>query len=292
VVDFSQFLFSGIATGCIYALVALGFVLCSNVSGVVNFVQGEYVAYGGLIAASLIAAGWPFWAAVAVAVLVCAVIGVLQERLTLAPVRKAPDFIQITITLGVSVLLRGLALIVWGMDPIGMPPFGGAAGSFELLGAVLPWQTLWVWGLTAVLLAGVFGFLGYTRAGRAVRACSVNPYAARLMGIDVAKMTIFVFATGGALGALGGAVIAPLALGLWSAGLDYGLKGFIGALLGGFRNPAYAVLGGLAIGILELLAAGYVSSGAKDAVVYALLLAYLLLRGGVLSFGRAALARA
>jgi len=288
----SQFLLSGVTTGCIYALVAIGFVLCANVSGVVNFAQGEFVVYGSLIAASLVAADAPTTLAVGAAVAAGAALGAAQERLSLHPARNAPHFILITITLGVSVLLRGLALIVWGMDPIGMPPFGGAAGSFELLGAVLPWQTLWVWGLTAVLLAGVFGFLGYTRAGRAVRACSVNPYAARLMGIDVAKMTIFVFATGGALGALGGAVIAPLALGLWSAGLDYGLKGFIGALLGGFRNPAYAVLGGLAIGILELLAAGYVSSGAKDAVVYALLLAYLLLRGGVLSFGRAALARA
>ena len=287
----SQFLLSGVTTGCIYALVAIGFVLCANVSGVVNFAQGEFVVYGSLIAASLVALGVPAMFAVGAAVVAGGVLGAAQERLSLHPARNASHFVLITITLGVSVLLRGLALIIWGMDPIGMPPFGVTTGSFKLLGAVLPWQTLWVWGLTAALLAGVFGFLGYTRTGRALRACSVNPYAARLMGIDVAKMTILVFATGGALGALGGAIIAPLALGLWSAGLDYGLKGFIGALLGGFRNPAYAVLGGLAIGILELLAAGYVSSGAKDPVVYAVLLVYLLLRGGLLSFGRAALAR-
>lgn len=287
----SQFLLSGITTGCIYALVALGFVLCANVSGVVNFAQGEFVVYGSLITASLVAAGVPSPIAVIAAVAAGAALGAAQERLSLHPVRAAPHFILITITLGVSVLLRGLALIIWGKDPIGMPPFGGTSDSFELLGAVLPWQTQWVWGLTAALLGGVFGFLKFTRAGRAVRACSINPYAARLMGIDLGKTTALVFAAGGALGALGGAVIAPIALGLWSAGLDYGLKGFIGAVIAGFRSPAYAVLGGLAIGIVELLAAGYISSGAKDTVVYALLLVYLLLRGGVLTFGRAALAR-
>lgn len=287
----SQFLLSGITTGCIYALVALGFVLCANVSGVVNFAQGEFVVYGSLIAASLVAAGVPSPVAVTAAVAAGALLGAAQERLSLHPVRTAPHFILITITLGVSVLLRGLALIIWGKDPIGMRPFGGSSASFEFLGAVLPSQTLWVWGLTAALLGGVFGFLKFTRAGRAVRACSINPYAARLMGIDLAKTTVLVFAASGALGALGGAVIAPIALGLWSAGLDYGLKGFIGAVIAGFRSPASAVVGGLAIGIVELLAAGYISSGAKDTVVYVLLLAYLLLRGGVLTFGRAALAR-
>lgn len=287
----SQFLLSGLTTGCIYALVALGFVLCANVSGVVNFAQGEFVVYGSLITASLATLGVPVLAAVAAAVLAGGALGALQERLSLNPVRAAPHFILITITLGVSVLLRGLALIIWGKDPVGMPAFAGWNASFELVGAFLPWQTLWVWGTTAALLGAVFVFLKYSRAGRAVRACSINPYAACLMGIDPGRMTVLVFAAGGALGALGGAVIAPIALGHWSAGLDYGLKGFIGAVIGGFRNPAYAVLGGLAIGAVELLAAGFVASGAKDTIVYALLLVYLLFRGGVLTFGRAALSR-
>ncbi len=287
----SQFLLSGLTTGCIYALVALGFVLCANVSGVVNFAQGEFVVFGSLIAASLVAAGVPTTLALGVAVVTGGALGAAQERLTLSPVRTAPHFILITITLGVSVLLRGLALIIWDKDPIGMPQFGGTTGTFELLGAVLPVQSLWVWGLTALLFAATFWFLKCTRSGRAVRACSINPYGARLMGINLGRTTVIVFAVSGALGALGGAVIAPIALGQWNAGLDYGLKGFIGAVLGGFSRPGAAVTGGLAIGVIELLAAGYVSSGAKDMIVYGLLLVYLLVRGGALAFGRAALAR-
>ena len=287
-VDFSQFLFSGIATGCIYALVALGFVLCANVSGVVNFVQGEYVAYGGLVAASLIAEGWPFAAAVAAAVAVGAVLGVLQERLTLAPVRGAPDFILITITLGVSVLLRGLALIIWGKDPLSMPPFPGGEGVFALLGALLPGQHLWVWAATLSFVALTFAFLRYTAAGRAVRACSANAYAARLMGINPEVTTLQVFGVSAALGALGGAVIAPIALAPWDAGLEYGLKGFVGAIIGGFKGPAMAVAGGLGIGLVESLAAGYISSGSKDMVAYGAVLLYLMIQGGVFVTGRAA----
>lgn len=290
--DFSQFLFSGLATGCIYALVALGFVLCANVSGVVNFVQGEYVAYGGLIAASLIALTWPFALAVSAAVAICAILGALQERLTLAPVRDAPDFIQITITLGVSVLLRGLALIVWGKDPLGMPPFPGGEGIFTFLGALLPGQHLWVWGATVAFVALTFVFLHFTAAGRAVRACSANRYAAQLMGINPERTTLLVFAVSAGLGGLGGAVIAPIALAPWDAGLEYGLKGFIGAIIGGFKGPAMAVAGGLGIGIVESLAGGYISSGSKDAIAYGAVLLYLMLRGGVLLSGRAAISQA
>ena len=289
-IDLSQFLFSGLATGCIYALVALGFVLCANVSGVVNFVQGEYVAYGGLIAASLISAGWPFGAAVAAAVAVGALLGALQERFTLAPVRNAPDFIQITITLGVSVLLRGLALIIWGKDPLSMPPFPGGEGGFSLLGALLPGQHLWVWAATVAFVALTFLFLRFTASGRAVRACSANRYAAQLMGINPERTTLLVFAVSAALGALGGAVIAPIALAPWDSGLEYGLKGFIGAIIGGFKGPGMAVAGGLAIGLIESLAAGYISSGSKDSVAYGAVLLYLMIRGGVYLTGRAAVA--
>ncbi|MCC6474092.1 MAG: branched-chain amino acid ABC transporter permease [Burkholderiales bacterium] len=289
-IDFSQFVFSGIATGCIYALVALGFVLCSNVSGVVNFVQGEYVVYGGLIAASLIAHLWPLWAAVTAAVVACALLGMLQERLTLAPVRKAPDFIQITITLGVAVLLRGLALIIWGKDPLSMPPFPGGEGVFPLFGALLPGQHLWVWGATFVFVALTFFYLKHTASGRAVRACSSNAYAAQLMGINPALTTLVVFGVSAGLGALGGAVITPIALAPWDGGLDYGLKGFIGAIIGGFKGPGMAVAGGLGLGLVESLAAGYISAGAKDIVSYGVVLLYLMIRGGVLVTGRGAAA--
>src|SRR5207253_9988578 len=125
-----------------------------------------YVMLGGVVAAFLFARGIPLAAAVAIAVFVGALLGALQERLTLAPVRRSADFIQITITLGVAVVLRGMALIAFGKDPLSMPGFSGD-GVFEVAGAVLPLQSLWVWGATAALLAAMFFFLMHSDAGRA-----------------------------------------------------------------------------------------------------------------------------
>lgn len=285
---FVQLLLPGLTTGCVYALVALGFVLCANVSGVVNFAQGEYVMLGGVIGASLLVHTGSLALAIVGATAAGALLGALQERLTLAPVRTAPDFIQITITLGVAVVLRGVALIAFGKDPLSMPGFSGD-GVFEVAGAVVPIQSLWVWGATALMLAGVFSFLMHTDAGRAVRACAINLQAARLMGVDAERLTLLVYSVAGAGAALAGVVVTPIVLANWDAGIAYGLKGFVGAILGNFRSPLVAVLGGLGIGILESCAAGYVSSGYKDAIVYGVLLAYLLIRGGVFVFGRAAL---
>jgi len=285
---FFELLLPGLTTGCVYALVALGFVLTANVAGVVNFAQGEYVMIGGMFTAWLYGEGIPLWVNIPLATLVCVAISMAQERLTLAPVRHTPQFIRVTITLGVAVVLRGIALIAFGKDPLSLPGFSGD-GSFEIAGAIMPVQTLWVWGATVLLLAGTFWFLKYTDTGRAVRACSINLEAARLMGIDTERLTLLVFGVAGGTGALAGIVVTPIVLATWDAGILYGLKGFIGAILGSLRSPTIAVAGGLGIGVIESLSAGYVSSGLKDAIVYGVLIAYLLVRGGVFAFGRAAL---
>ena len=287
-VVFFQLVLPGLTTGCVYALVALGFVLTANVSGVVNFAQGEYVMLGGIVAAWLFDQGMPLGLAIPAAMLAGALLGAAQERLSLAPVRQSPPFIQITITLGVAVILRGVALIAFGKDPLSLPGFTGN-GIFELFGAILPVQSIWVWGATGLLLLATYWFLKHTDTGRAVRACSINLQAARLMGVDAERLTLLVFAAAGGSGALAGIVITPIVLANWDAGIAYGLKGFIGAIIGGFRSPAVAVVAGLGIGVVEALAAGYISSGFKDMVVYGVLLAYLLVRGGVFLSGRASL---
>ena len=285
---FSQLLLPGLTTGCVYALIALGFVLCYNVSNVINMAQGEFVMLGGLLAGKMYVAGIPLPLAVLLATFAGALLGAAQERLTLAPVRNSPQFIQVTITLGVAVILRGFALIFFGKDPIALPGFSGN-GIFFLFDAILPVQTLWVWGATALMLVAMYFFLQHTDTGRAVRACSINPVAARLMGVNADQLTLIVFAVAGGTGALAGAVITPIVLANWDAGFLYGLKGFIGAIMGGLRSPTIAVVAGLGVGVAESLAAGYLSSGWKDAIVYGLLLAYLLVRGGVFVFGRAGL---
>jgi branched-chain amino acid transport system permease protein len=288
---FLQLTLPGFTTGCVYALVALGFVLCANVSGVVNFAQGEFVMLGGMAAAWLIGAGMGLVPAIIIAVLLGGAVGALQELVTLAPVRHQPHFIQITTTVGFAVVVRGITLIVAGKDPLSIPGFSGD-DTFTIAGAVLPMQSLWVWGATAVMLAATFAGLQLTPTGRAVRACSINLQAARLMGVDAGRLRIIVFAVSGAAGALAGIVVTPIVLASWDAGIAYSIKGFIGAILAGFRSPGRAVAGGIGIGLIEALSAGYVSSGWQDAIVYGVLLAYLLVQGGVFLRGRAAMAAA
>lgn len=288
---FLQLLLPGLTTGCIYALVAVGFVICANVSGVVNLAQGEFVMIGGMAGSWLVTAGLKLPAAVAIVMLVGALLGALQERLTLAPVRRAPPFIQVTTTVGVAIVIRGFALVLFGTDPLSLPGFSGD-GVFFILGAVLPVQALWMWGTTVALLLLTFAVLRYTDIGRAVRACSINLQAARLMGVDAERLRVIVFAVSGAAGALAGAVVTPVVLSSWDAGVGYSIKGFVGAVIGGFRSPLLAVTGGIGIGLVEAFGAGYISSGWKDFIVYGVVLAYLLIRGGVFRAGRAAFAAA
>ncbi|HEY5210243.1 MAG TPA: branched-chain amino acid ABC transporter permease [Stellaceae bacterium] len=280
----AQLTLSGLTTGCVYALVAIGFVLCANVSGIVNFAQGEYVMVGGIVTAGLVSMKFPLGVAIVIAVALGAVLGLVQERLTVAPIRRAPMFLQATVALGVAVLIRSVALVVWGKDPYGMPGFIGD-DAFLFLGALLPLQALFVWGATALFLAVTFWLLKYTELGRAIRAVAINPRAARLMGIEIGRISMLVFAASGAAGALAGVAIAPITSASWDSGLEFGVKGFTGAIIGGFRSPFWATVAGLGIGMLESLSAGYVSSEAKDIVTYGVLLLYLMIRGGVFALG-------
>ncbi len=281
----AQFLTSGLTTGCGYALVALGLVVMANVSGVVNLAQGEYVATGGLLLASLSAAHVPITVSLIVIAAAGTLLGVLQERLTVQPILRAPHFVQITVTLGVAVVIRGGAFLIWGKDPIGVPGFSGDE-VLLLAGAIFPVQTLWVWFGTSLMLLVAFGVLMFTQIGRAVRACSINRTAARLMGINPQRMSMMVFAASGAASTISGALLAPLALAAWDSGLTLGVKGLIAAVFAGFRSPLAAVVAGLAIGILESFVSGLGSSASKDVILYGLLLAGLLVIGGVFARGR------
>jgi branched-chain amino acid transport system permease protein len=284
-----QFTLSGITTGCVYTLVAVGIVLCANVSSVINFAQGEYVMVGGLVGASLVMNGMPIWVAVLAAMGLGMVLALIQERLTVAPIYGAAAFMQITVTLGVAVIVRGLALVVWGKDPYGLSGFSGD-DVVEVFGAFVPMQAFWVWGITAALIAATFWFLKETGTGRAIRAVAINPMAARLMGINTGLVSLLVFGAGGAIGAVAGIVIAPITPITWEIGLEYSVKGFTGAIIGGFRSPGRAAAVAMGIGILESLAAGYVSSGSKGIVTYGVLLLYLMLRGGAFVLARRTIA--
>jgi branched-chain amino acid transport system permease protein len=283
--SFAQFILSGATSGCVYTLVAIGIVLCASATNVINLAQGEFVMLGGLVGATCAIAGVPVPLAVLAAMVTGAAIAAIQELLTIAPIRGAPAFLQITVTLGVAVCIRGAALLLWGKDPLGLPGFTGD-DVFEVAGTYIPNQALWVWALTALTIVATFWCLNATSAGRAIRAVSTNPLAARLMGINTGLVSLLAFTLGGAMGGLAGIVIAPITTVSWDTGLEYSVKGFTAAIIGGLKSPGWAAAIAMGIGITESLATAYISSGSKDIVTFGALLLYLMVQGGVFTLGR------
>jgi branched-chain amino acid transport system permease protein len=259
----------------VYALIGLGFVIVYGVTRVVNFAQGEFVMLGALLAVSARGAGLPLPAAVAVAVVAVAAIGALLDRAAIHPIRSAPPLGILIVTIGAAIAIRGTALVAWGTDPLALPAFS-AGPPLKLLGAVVVRQGLWVLAVAGTAFALLWLFFNRTYLGTAVRACAVNPRGARLMGIPVARVSTLAFALSGALGAVAGAVVAPITFATYDMGLMLGLKGFVAAVVGGLVNPAAAIGGGLLLGLVESFAAGLVSSAYKDAVAFVALIALLL----------------
>jgi branched-chain amino acid transport system permease protein len=285
-----QFLITGVTVGSTYALVGLGFAIIYNASDVVNFAQGEFVMVGAMVAISLLSAGTPFPLALLLAVLVTVGVGVLLETLAVEPARGAPVVTLIIITIGASILLRGVALLVWGKGFHAMPHFSGET-PLHLGSATLLPQNLWVMGGAAVLVLAVRYFFARTIAGKALLACSCNRTAAHLMGINVRRMLLLAYGMSAMLGAVAGILVAPITFTAYDTGVMLGLKGFSAAILGGMGNPMGAVAGGLLLGVLESLSAGFISSGYKDAIAFLVILLVLFLKPSGL-FGRGSVERA
>ena len=270
-----QYLVTGITNGSIYALMALGFVVIYSVTSVINFAQGEFAMLGALMAVSLIAAGLPQGLALVGAVIGVGIFSALLYRVGLRPARDASPLVLIIITIGAALAIRGAALVVWGTDPYQMAPF--TAGSpLQVGGAVVRLQSVWVLGTTLVLQPLLHLFFTRTMLGRSLRACAVNRLAARLMGIRTDRMALLAFGLSGAVGALGGVIIAPIIFATYDMGLMLSLKGFVAAVMGGMVNYPAAVAGGFLLGILESLGAGFISSGYKDAIAFIALFIILL----------------
>jgi branched-chain amino acid transport system permease protein len=271
----AQYLASGLVVGGVYALIGLGFVIVYRVTRIINFAQGELVMLGALLTVSGRQLGLSTAMAALAAVVVVAGVGALLERVAIHPVRRAPALTILIVTIGASITIRGVALVVWGTDPYALPAFSPGP-PFRLLGATVVRQGLWVLAVAAVVFAGLWLFFTRTYAGSAVRACAVNARGARLMGIRVDRMWLLAFALSGGLGAVAGAVIAPITYATYDMGLMLGLKGFVAAVLGGLVSPAGAIGGGILLGLLESLSAGLLSSGYKDAMAFVVLILLLL----------------
>jgi len=270
-----QFLLTGLTVGAIYALVALGFAIIYNASHVLNFAQGEFVMIGGMAAAGFVEAGLPLPLAALLAVGGATLVGLALEKLAVEPARGAPVVTLIIITIGASILLRGLASLLWDKKIHSLPAFSGEA-PLKLGGATLLPQTLWVLGVTLVTVALLWWFFNRTLTGKAILAVSHNRLAAQLMGISVRRVLLVSFGLSAALGALAGVLIAPISFTSWDVGVMLGLKGFAAAILGGMGSGPGAIIGGLALGLIESLGAGYLSSAYKDVFAFVIILAALI----------------
>ena len=280
--QFLQFMLAGVTIGAIYALVALGFSIIYNASQVINFAQGEFVMIGGMATVSLAGAGLPLPAAIVIAVVLAAALGLALEKFAVEPARGASVVTLIIITIGASILMRGLAALVWDKNVHPLPAFTGDA-PLEIAGATILPQSLWVIGTTLVIVAALSVFFGRTLLGKALLATSHNRDAAQLVGINVRHVLLASFGLSAALGAIAGALVAPITFTSWDIGVMLGLKGFAAAILGGLGSGPGAVVGGLVLGIAEAMGAGYVSSAYKDAIAFVGILAVLFfLPGGLL----------
>lgn len=276
-----QCLINGLTRGSIYALIAIGFTIIYNATDVINFAQGEFAMLGGMIAVTLVGLpepmSAPLWVAVPAAVAAVAVIAALFERTAIHYAKSASALNLIIITIGGSILFKGLALIIWGKDDRPLPAFSG--NTPVMLGKVaLSPQSLWVLGVTVIAVVVLHEFYSRTITGKALRACAQNPIAGALMGINVRRMHLVTFVLSGGVGALAGVIITPMIFTNYQIGTLIGLKGFCSAILGGMGSIYGAVIGGLLIGVLESLFGTHISSGYMDAFAFLVLLAVLLVR--------------
>lgn len=269
-----QFLLSGITVGAVYALVALGFTIIYNASDVVNFAQGEFVMLGGMITVFTYTAGLPLPLAALIAIIVTAAIGVALYKLAIEPARGAPVVSLIIITIGASIFIRGVTQLVFDKQIHRFPAFSGDQPILIGGATILP-QSLWVIAGALAVFVCLWLFFTRTLLGRAVLATANNRVAARLVGINTNYVMTLSFAMSAAIGALAGVLVTPITLTSYDVGLALALKGFAAAMLGGMGNPKGALVGGLLLGVLEAMTAGYISSQYKDAAAFVVIIAVL-----------------
>jgi branched-chain amino acid transport system permease protein len=273
-----QFFFSGVTNGSIYALIALGYCLIQNATGLVNFAQGDFVMLGAMIMISLYTgAKLPLPLAFLLSVAATAGIGIALERGPIRHSRNRDILTLVMITVGASISFRGSSMLIWGKSDHIFPAFGGEAPIFFLKAAILP-QSLWIFCLSLLILCVLYFFFHRTLLGKAMRAAADNSFGASLIGISVSRVVALAFALSGALGAVAGILITPITSMNYEAGLMLGLKGFAAGILGGYGSALGAVAGGLLLGILESFGAGFISSAYKDAIAFLILLAILFVK--------------
>ena len=277
--QFLQLVISGIAQGCIYGLIALGFVLIYKATETVSFAQGELMMLGafcGLAAMSML--GFPFWLAVLSAIAAMAVFGVVLERLVIRPILGQPAFSIVMLTIGIGYVARGLVTMIPGIGTETHAlevPYRNV--TWNLGSLVLSAEQMVVIAVTAVLCAALFAMFRYSKLGIAMQAASQNQLAAYYMGIPVKRLNGLVWGLAAAVAAVAGLLLAPITFVYANMGF-IGLKAFPAAVVGGFGSLPGAIVGGLIIGIVESLSGFYLPEGFKDIAAYIVVLIMLMVR--------------
>ena len=275
--QFFQLVISGIAQGCIYGLIALGFVLIYKATETVSFAQGELMmlgAFGGLVAMTML--GFPFWLAVPAAILAMALVGVLTERVIIRPVLGQPAFSIVMLTIGLGYVSRGLVTMIpnIGTETHTLPvPYKDQVWNLGAL--VLNVEQMVVIASTVLLCGGLYALFRYSKLGIAMQASSQNQLAAYYMGIPVKTLNGLVWGLAAAVAAIAGLLLAPITFVHANMGF-IGLKAFPAAVVGGFGSLPGAIVGGLIIGIVESLSGFYLPEGFKDIAAYIVVLIMLV----------------
>jgi branched-chain amino acid transport system permease protein len=261
-----QQVLNGLILGSLYALVALGYTMVYGILELINFAHGEIVMLGAMVSVTVLAVlaalGVPvpvaLLAALAAAVLVCIVTGVAVERIAYRPMRNAPRLAPLITAIGVSIVLQNLAMILWGRQYLSFPPVLDIQ-IYELAGATVTNVQILIVAVAALTMGGLLLLVQRTRLGRAMRATAQNREVAGLMGVDVNRVIAATFALGSALAAVAGLLIAAYyGIAHYNMGFMLGLKAFSAAVLGGIGNIPGALLGGVLLGVIESLGAGYI----------------------------------
>jgi branched-chain amino acid transport system permease protein len=274
--DLVQYLVTGVGIGCAYALTGSGLVVIYRVTRVVNFAQGAFAVLSALTVTTLLGAGLPHGLAEGLAVLLGGGVGLLAGLVATGKPGTTPQA-GLIVTLGLGVLAYAVEILLWGDQP---RSFAGLPGSVTLFGARIQTHYLLIIGVTAVVLASAAALFAHTDLGRALTATAADPYAARVVGINVLRMGLLAFAVGGALGGLAGVLITPVQQVSYDSDVALEVNGFCAAILGNLTRPGLTLVGGLLLGVVQALVGGYLSTAYQTEVALLFMLAVLIVRAG------------
>jgi len=278
IVELVQSLVNGVGIGLVYGLIAIGFCVIYNASGIVNFAQGVFVMLGGMFAHALLTQlGVPMALSAVISIVLVTAVGLLVQFFIISPMwkRKAPLFAIILATLAVQLLIEQVIILTLGDRPRTYPEFT-LGGPLKIGPIAFGYQLFWILGCGALMVMALTLFFNRTRAGRALRACAQNREAAALLGIPVGGMLMLSFALSAALGAAAGILITPTQYTAYTVGGPFGINGFIAAIIGGFGSAPAALVGGIFLGVVQSGAIVFFGAGFKNVVALTILLIVLL----------------